>query len=121
LPLSYRQFGFLTNQTTGASIESDKYQAVFFTNGQVYFGKLQPLNNDYMKLTEHFLFASENRYDKSTKNDRSKHDRSRTDKLGNEIHGPEDTMIISKSQVLFFENLKNDSKVSSTIIKYEKK
>ena len=39
-------------------------------------------------------------------------------KLGNEIHGPEDNMIIARDQVLFFENLKNDGKVSATIKDY---
>ena len=52
-------------------------------------------------------------------------DQSATDvqliKLGSEIHGPNDEMIISKSQVLFFENLKKDSKVSTSIDQYQQK
>jgi hypothetical protein len=40
-------------------------------------------------------------------------------KLGNEVHGPEDEMIISKDQILFFENLKTDGKVSDSIKQYQ--
>jgi len=41
-------------------------------------------------------------------------------KLGSEIHGPDDEMIVSKDQILFFENLKKDSQVSASIDKYSK-
>ncbi|HUC96447.1 MAG TPA: hypothetical protein VMR16_02150 [Candidatus Saccharimonadales bacterium] len=112
---------FFYRTSVGSTIETDKYQAVFFTNGQVYFGKLHPLNSDYMKLTDIFYLQAKT----SSTNPQQTSDQTTTGvdliKLGNEIHGPEDAMIISKSQILFFENLKNDSKVSSTIIKYEKK
>ena len=40
-------------------------------------------------------------------------------KLGKEIHGPEDEMIISRDQVLFYENLKTDGKVAQSIEKYK--
>ena len=36
-------------------------------------------------------------------------------KLGGEIHGPEDKMIVNRQQVLFIENLKPDSKVVQLI------
>ena len=41
-------------------------------------------------------------------------------KLGNELHGPEDQMQITKDQVLFWENLKADGKVSKAIDSYVK-
>ena len=42
-------------------------------------------------------------------------------KLGNELHGPEDKMSINLSQVLFTEDLKDDSKVVEAIRAYETK
>jgi hypothetical protein len=36
-------------------------------------------------------------------------------KLGVEIHGPEDIMYISQNQVLFWENLKSDSRIVNII------
>jgi hypothetical protein len=41
-------------------------------------------------------------------------------KLGSEVHGPDDEMVISEKQILFFENLKKDGKVSASIDNYQK-
>jgi hypothetical protein len=40
-------------------------------------------------------------------------------KLGNELHGPEDEMHISRAQVLFYENLKEDGSVVKAIRSYQ--
>lgn len=106
----------------GLAIDSDKYQAVFFTNGQVYFGKLQPASGDYMKLTEIYYLQTQTdgvtdaNNPQETTNDQSD---VQLIKLGEEIHGPEDQMVISKDQVLFYENLKSDGKVAQSIDKYK--
>lgn len=106
-------------QSGGAGIDKSKYQAVFFTNGQVYFGKLQSFNDDYMKLTDiYYLQTQEATSTDDKKNpQQTANDQSNVQliKLGNEVHGPEDEMILSKEQVLFYENLKSDSKVVQTI------
>ena len=118
-------FGLSFFQSTmGANIDGSKYQAVFFTNGQVYFGKLQTLSGDYMKLTD--IYYLQTKTASSTPDSpQTTSTQGSTDvtliKLGNEIHGPEDSMVISKNQILFFENLKKDSKVSTSIDKHEKK
>lgn len=105
------------------AIDGGKYQAVFFTSGQVYFGKLEKINDSYMKLTHVFYIQASN--SSSSTNSQNPQDAAKAQssdlqliKLGNEIHGPEDAMIISKDQILFFENLKNDGKVADTITKY---
>lgn len=106
-------------------IDSGKYQAVFFTNGQVYFGKLSPLNSDYFKLTDIYYLQS-NQSDTASADSKNPQ-QTNTDqnanvqliKLGSEIHGPEDEMVISRDQVLFFENLKSDGKVSKSIDQYQ--
>lgn len=115
----------LTNKSGGAAgIDSSKYQAVFFTNGQVYFGKLTSLNDNYMKMTDIFYLQTQ---DTQTDTDKKNPQETSTDqnsnvqliKLGNEVHGPEDAMVISRDQVLFYENLKNDGKVATTIKQYK--
>ena len=40
-------------------------------------------------------------------------------KLGAELHGPEDAVFIEKSQVLFWENMKDSSKVLEAIKQYQ--
>lgn len=107
-----------TSGSTDTGIDSGKYQAVFFTNGQVYFGKLQAFNAQYLKLTKiYYLQTTSQAADSKNPQQTSTDQGSSVNliKLGNEIHGPEDEMIISKEQVLFFENLKSDSKVAKLI------
>jgi hypothetical protein len=108
------------NATTG--IDTSKYQAVFFTNGQVYFGKLQAFNSDYLKLTDIFYLQTQSSSAAagSTNPQTSSTDSSSVQliKLGSEVHGPEDAMMIAKDQVLFYENLKPDGKVAQSIDKY---
>ena len=111
--------------STGSTIDSSKYQAVFFTNGQVYFGKLHTLNGSYMKLTDIFYLQAQTTPAATTdsKNPQQTSAQTASDvkliKLGSEVHGPADQMMISSSQVLFFENLKNDGKVAQSITNYQ--
>ena len=118
-------FAWSKTQTVVTAIDSSKYQAVFFTNGQVYFGKLQSFNNEYMKLTDIYYLQSQQSTEeaKDSKNpQQTSNDQGNVQliKLGDEIHGPEDEMILSKDQVLFYENLKTDGKVAQSIEKYKK-
>lgn len=112
---------FIYGSSTGSNIESNKYQAVFLTDGQVYFGKLHTLNGDYMKLTNIYYLQTKAT---SSTNPQQTTSQAATNvqliKLGNEIHGPEDEMIINKSQIMFFENLKNAGKVSTLIERQNK-
>lgn|GEM_PF-186792 len=108
-------------QNSKTAIDSSKYQAVFFTNGQVYFGKLESFNGDYMKLQDVFYLQGQKTDDGESSNPQQEATNSndvQLIKLGEEIHGPEDEMIISKEQVLFYENLKADGKVAQSIDQY---
>ena len=114
---------FSKSQGSAPGIDTGKYQAVFFTNGQVYFGKLQSSGSDHLKLTDIFYLQAQST---TGEEDDTKLQAASTDqnnvqliKLGNEVHGPEDQMIISRDQVLFYENLKADGKVAQSIEKYK--
>ena len=114
--------GWMIYRSSMASaIDGGRYQAVFFTNGQVYFGRLQNLNGSYFRLTDIFYLQAPSNDD--SKNPQATSNQQSSDvqlvKLGSEIHGPDDEMIISKDQILFFENLKKDGKVSDSIVKYK--
>lgn len=114
---------FFYKSSTSSNIDNGKYQAVFLSNGQVYFGKLQPLNGDYMKLTDIFYLQTKSSATSENPQETTSDTSSQVEliKLGGEIHGPNDEMIISKDQILFFENLKKDSQVSTTITEYQNK
>jgi uncharacterized membrane protein YtjA (UPF0391 family) len=109
----------LAGTSTSAAIDTNKYQAVFFTNGQVYFGKLQTLNGNYLKLTNIFYLQTATASTNPQQTNTSTNANVQLIKLGSEVHGPEDEMIISKDQVLFFENLKSDGKVTQSINSYK--
>jgi len=111
-----------TQSNAATGIDTSKYQAVFFTNGEVYFGKLQPLNEGYMKLTEIFYLHSDTAASSTkTTEDATESTDAQLIKLGNEAYGPEDAMIISRDQVSRYMNLKSDSKVVQLIDKYTAK
>ncbi|MBN9397600.1 hypothetical protein J0I05_00070 [Candidatus Saccharibacteria bacterium] len=96
-------------------IDTSKYQVVFLTNGQFYFGKLQVLNDNYLQLTNVYYMQTE-AGKSNTSNATSQQPAADTNykliKLGSEIHSPEGTMVLANSQVLYYENLQADGKVS---------
>lgn len=115
----------LTNANAkGASIGKDDYQAVFLTNGQVYFGKLQNATGEYLRLTDIYYLQVDSNVQQAGTTEK-KADTTSSDsnvqliKLGNELHGPRDEMQLNNAQVLFWENLKPDSKVSEAIKNYK--
>lgn len=118
---------YLFGQKIWFSAAAKGYQAVFLTNGQVYFGKLSPSGSFY-KLTDiYYLQVTQPLQQASS--DASKAPTStgtaaaqpniQLIKLGSELHGPQDAMYIGHNQVLFWENMKSDSKVVDAINKYK--
>ena len=108
-------------KNTQTGINGSEYQAVFFTNGQVYFGKLQAFNSQYMELTDIYYLQTSNSTNSTNPQQAATNENSASlVKLGSEIHGPEDQMMIARDQILFYENLKPGGTVSKSIIQYQK-
>jgi hypothetical protein len=84
------------------------YQAVFLDNGQVYFGNIQNMKNNFIDLKNIYYIQSP-----STQVNQTAPTGSSISlvKLGSELHGPTDEMFIPMTHVLFYENLRSDSKV----------
>lgn len=106
-------FAIIRGVSGGDSIKSDQYQAVFLTDGQIYFGKLTGLNEEYAVLEDIYYLQVE----QQVQPDRAEEAASNISlaKLGNELHGPEDEMFINSDQILFWENLKDDGQVVTAI------
>ncbi len=110
--------GFLANQHRRSA-----YQAVFLTSGQVYFGKLERLTEKEIVLVDvYYLQAADNPQQASGEKQNANSNTNAPAvpqysliKLGDELHGPQDRMYISRSQVLFTEDLKDTSQVVSAI------
>jgi len=96
------------------------YQAVHLSNGQVFFGKLQPWNHKEVFLTEvYYLQNADTASSNKNSNTNSTTPQFSLVKLGNELHGPFDHIYINKSQIIYTEDLKNDSQVVQAILKNE--
>ena len=106
--LALSVFGF-ASLGTFPSVDSSKWQAVFLTNNQVYFGKLVNYDSGYVTLADVYYLR--------TASDLTQNGSSNLNliKLGGELHGPEDVMYIPKANVLFWENMKATSQVVQTI------
>lgn len=107
-------------KTSPTAIDSAKYQAVLLTNGESYFGKLADLNEKFMRLTDIFYLQSQANEDEDAETELTDESNFQLIKLGAEIQGPEDEMIISKDQIIYYENLKPDGKVSDAIDQYKR-
>lgn len=100
-----------------AASKASGYDAVFLTNGQVYFGKLSNANGDYPVLTDiYYLQVGPQQGSGSSAEASSSQQSISLVKLGNELHGPVDEMHISRSQVLFYEELKSEGQVVKAIL-----
>jgi len=96
-------------------VDKSSYQAVFVnvtgTNGgQVYFGHVTDLSDDFIRLTNVFYIQNQ-----GTTTTADKNSSYNLVKLGCELHGPADEMVINRSQVFFWENLKSTGQVSQKI------
>lgn len=100
-------------------VDQGKYQAVFLNGGQVYFGRISTLNDKFVRLNDIYYLRVNQQVqpDGSTKS--TNQDISLV-KLGCELHGPQDSMVINQSQVIFWENLKTDGQVAKAVADYQK-
>src|SRR3989338_6974883 len=110
--------GLASPGSESKEINSKEYQAIFLSNGQVYFGKITDLNNKYLVLKS--IFYIENNNDSSNTN-QTQNSNYTLRKLGTtELHAPQDKMVINRDTVTFWENLKDSSQVVTKINEYYK-
>ena len=102
----------------GNLVDKDKQQAVFLTNGQVYFGKIKEINSKYINLSS-IYYLNVNQQVQPNQKDSSGNSNTNNSislvKLGCELHGPVDKMVINRDQITFWENLKGDGQVAKAI------
>ncbi len=100
-------------------IKKGKYQAVFLNGGQVYFGKIGVYKDKYLTLSDIFYLRVNQQVQPGQTSATNANDVSLA-KLGSELHGPEDQMVLNRSEVQFWENLKDDGQVVKAITEYKK-
>ncbi|HEX7484393.1 MAG TPA: hypothetical protein VF281_04570 [Candidatus Saccharimonadales bacterium] len=90
-------------------IDHSRYQAVFLDDGKVFFGKLQNSQGEYLTLSGAYYTQGQ------TGENEAPSTNVQLVKVGDETYGPESTMSIQSNKVLFWQNLKSDSKVTKAI------
>ena len=88
-------------------VDRNAYQAVFLTNGSTYFGKLQEQGDQWFTLTDVFYLSA------------SEESGTQLIKRGSEPQGPKEPMLIPRAQILFIENLRDDSNIVTAITKFK--
>ena len=107
--------GYVICQSLGFSkINNSQYQAVFLSNGQVYFGKLERFYG-FRPVLKDVYYLVINEPLQGQEGIEPVQPEYTLIKLGKELHGPEDTLILQKKHILFVENLKDSGKVVSAI------
>lgn len=110
-----------TTQQTDQTLSG--YQAVFLSNGQVYFGKLSDVSAAYATMTDiYYLQVTQPPLQGSQEQGQSSTEQQpqlSLVKLGQELHGPVDEMKINREHILFYEDLKESGRVMQAIREYQ--
>ncbi len=119
--LAYLGTRLISGNGSGRAVKSKQYQALFLTNGQVYFGHLKNVDASYVKMTDIFYLQVQQQVQPKDNSAAAAGQQPQVSlaKLGSELHGPEDSMYVSREQVLFWENLKDDGKVTTAVKDYK--
>ena len=102
---------YLQRASFGDQIDRASYQAVFLSGGQVFFGRAAA-NDETLSLSDVFYLAPNT-------------DTSQPQQLGSlvkrgtELHGPREPMLIALRQVIFVENMRDDSQVVQAIKRFK--
>lgn len=101
-------------------VDNSKYQAVFLNGGQVYFGHVTALNEKYLQLRDiYYLRVNQQVQPPDQKQTSNNNSDVSLVKLGCELHGPQDEMVVNREQVIFWENLKDDGQVAKAVATYK--
>jgi hypothetical protein len=105
------------------SVDNSKYQAVFLNGGvtsgsvaySTYFGHITKLNDKYAVLHDVYYLT-----DQSSQSGSNNSSSPQLTKLGcQQLHSPYDEMVINRSQIAFWENIKDDGKVVAAIKQFK--
>ncbi len=94
----------------GQRIDSSVYQAVYLTNGQAYFGKLKGTSGEYVTLESPYTVQ-----EVQAENGKDAQGQTTLLKVRDQVYGPDDSIALRSENILFWQNLRSDSKVQQAI------
>lgn len=105
---------------SSAVFGGSSYQAVFLSNGQVYFGKVSSPNSNYVVLSDVYYLQVQRTLQPVQGSEPQQVETLSLAKLGvNELHRPKDEMRVNRQHVIFIEDLQDESQVVQAIEKYK--
>lgn len=103
---------------------SEGYQAVFLSNGQVYFGKVSGERSSTVTVRDIYYLRVQRQVQPKPEGEGEEQpaqQQVQLIKLGNELHGPKDEMRINHDHILFIEDLKDDGRVVTAIKAFQER
>ena len=101
--------------TAPSAVDTNVYQAVSVTDGQVYFGKVTFLSHNFVKITNAYYLQAQADSKTASATDSAAKDASQQNmkliKLGNKLYGPGSDIVIPGDKVLSYEALNPDGQV----------
>lgn len=94
----------------GERVNAGGYQVVYMTSGQAYFGKLKNTGGDYLVLDTPYTAQ-----DVKPEGEENVQTSTTLVKVSQQQYGPTEAMSLKSDQVLFWQNLRDDSKVTQAI------
>lgn len=95
---------------SGQTINAAGYQMVYLSNGQVIFGKLQNTSGAYLVVREPYTLQTATT---TTEKDNA----TSILKMTDQVYGPDDSIAVRSDNVISWQNLRSDSKVTQAIEK----
>lgn len=89
------------------------YSAVFLSNGQVYFGHI--VKNGELEMVLEDVYYLKSPAQGAEQGQTAQQASLELVKLGGEIHGPTNELRVNRTQILFYEKLRDDSQVVEAI------
>lgn len=125
-----------TRNTMAAHFGSSKksWQAVYMTDGKVYYGHVGRLKEDFVELNDVYYIKVRTTYQEQKKNSAPNEEKSKSEKDSElvptvlrtlakpsvELPGPEDRMIINRDHIFYWQTLRPDSQIVQTIERFKK-
>ncbi len=94
------------------SINRSAYQVVYLTNGQAYFGKLQNTSGEYLVMRSPYSAQS---VQAEPKAEEETTPTTTLLRVRDQVYGPEDSIAIRAETVAFWQNLRDDSKITALL------
>lgn len=113
-------FLFFKTKSAVVSPKAKDWYAVKLVDGEVFYGQIEDTKADPVVMANVYYNYDQAKAKEAGAGAAENSGNLRLVKRGKETHGPAGTMDIVRTQVLFMEPLKSDSKVLKAILEYEK-